>query len=373
MRHFLDSQNVHEVQATLRIRSPPGYLVHELRNDVHGRQRMLVMMRDWYRQIPNPEYFDVEGLTAQFLSAYTYDGGDLVDIPYALQFAEDINSGGRLLADWPLRGKERGAVPYQVAMAEEAASYYAHDPNTTSQSGTLAVWHEPYPRRSPVAHAPSGARKLWHGQPDPRYNPRAYNGSPRYNPSVVGGAQTRTVSDRRVATAFNPEGFASHPRRAERFGDPGPYPTAPHYSQSVGGVSAPLYREPPPKYSDGRMCARKVDPEVNCGTPRAHVSGLEDDWIFFTLEPEILHDVQLTLNRHYDKYSRCSGRQSSQRQVKVELELSDSQPNRMPMRLPNARATSDCGNKRVGTEALYYSSDPLSNGSSYCGDQFEYV
>jgi hypothetical protein len=321
---------VHEVQAALRFSSPPGYLVHELRADAHGHQRMLVMMRDWYRQISNPEYFDVDGLTQQFLSAYTYDGGDLVDIPYALQFAEDINSGGRLLADWPLRGKQRGAVPYQVAMAEEAAYPYS------AQLG--------FHPRSPVAHTRAGERSLWRGLPDPRYNPRAYNGSPAY----AGAAQTRTVSDRRQATAF------------EGFSDPGPYPAPPRYSGRAGAITAPLYG------------ARKMD-KTPCGTPRAHVGNLEDDWIYYTLEPEILHDIQLNLNRHYDKYSRCSGRQSSQRQVKVELELSDSQPNRLPLRLPNARATTDCANKRVGTEALYYSSDPLSNGSAYCGDQFEYV
>ena len=333
MRHFLDSRNVHETQAALRLRSPPGYLVHELRADTHGYQSMLVMMRDWYRQIPNPEYFDVDGLTQQFLAAYTYDGGDLVDIPYALQFAEDINSGGRLLADWPLRGKERGAVPYQVAMAEEAAQPYLT-----------------YPQRSPVAMRPDGSRAAWRGLPDPRYNPRAYSGSPAYRPHVVGGAQTRTVSDRRVATAFQ-----------EGFGDPGPYPARPRYigaPNGAGAITAPLYND---------------RSKISCATPRAHAGSLEDDWIYYTLEPEILHDVQLTLNRHYDKYSRCSGRQSSQRQVKVELELSDSQPNRMPLRLPNARATTDCANKRVGTEPLYYSSDPLSNGSAYCGDQFEYV
>jgi hypothetical protein len=301
MRHFLDRQNVYEVQAALRLNSPPGYLTAELRDP----QRMLKMMRDWYRQIPNPEYFDVFGLTKQFLAAYLYEGGEMVDVPYALQFAEDINSGGHCLADWPLRGKERGAVPYQVAMEQEPE----------------------------IHRTPRDGR--WLGQPDPRYNPRSYSGSPAY---VGMGAQTRTVPDRRVARAF------------EQFGG------APHY---VGGIAAPLYR---PSVKKGA-----------CVNQRASAGQFEDDWIYSVLEPEIFHDIQLTLNRHYDKYSRCSGRQSSQRQVKLELELSDSQPNRMPMRLPNARATTDCANKRVGTEALYYSSDPLSNGSAYCGDQFEYV
>jgi hypothetical protein len=329
MRHFLDSNNVRAVQQHLKRVCPPGYLVSELAD--RTGQNLFLLMRDWYRQIPNPDYSDVGDLTADFIRTFAYSGGESIDLPLAMQFSDHYNSGGHCFSTVntnPGCGRIGGCLPEPAAREViEHNAKFGHYPQARF---TAAGRQEPSVDRNPREYAP----RLHQGRPNNVVSFGAPSAIPKDQlPHPV----TRQIRPLQVHSASQVMAFSGN------------------HSHDREGFAVPKYYKP---------TSRSENP--NLGT-LADMMRTERDWIYYTLEPELLQDIQYNLNRHYDSYKRCSGRRSDQRMVKVENEQLDDQPNRQSSRLPNARSVLHRANKKVSSEPLYYSSDPLSNGSAYCG------
>lgn len=363
MRHFLDSQNVRDQLRILRARARrTGILPAEAR-DGSGR-RLFATMRDWFNQLPNPEYFDLGDLNLQFQSIYNYLGGELIDLPQLMQFADSYNAGDHLLRRVPPTafsydgmGISRESAPQLFEdwrLGHHAISVqpnYGCAPGCGGRSGVLT--------RGPALLPPTDRNPREFQRPQVFGAPLEYNrlGVASWAAQPMADDYTRVsdwagVADKRPGFEFLEPKYLldgrTQPVREGYCGGPPPvFRTALTRGYAPVAAKYPAPRDPPSKNNYGPT----------------------NDWIQYTLEPELLHDAQGNINRRFDAYKRCSGRESDQRMVKLEVSLADDQVDRSALRLPNARAQIHCANKKFPNEPLYYSSDPLANGSAYCNSE----
>lgn len=392
MRHFLDSRNVRDQLLRLRARADSSGVVPEEARDGTGR-RLFSVMRDWYNHLTNPEYFDLGDLNLQFQSIYNYLGGELIDLPQLMQFADSYNAGDhclkrqgpsqfyydgmgvnpetspQLFEDWQVGHYRVNGCAKRGVLTRGPALMPPVDRNPREFSRPVAFGEPLMHQRLGIASWASQPLANdytrvsdWAGDSSTAAQRQFLPGFEFLEPKYILDGKTKIKRPKKPC-----EGMAGAPRTPESCcGAPPPV------EGCCGGRVAPqrfrtaLTRGYPPIAASYPAPGRGEAANLRCAPARrAAIS----DWIQYTLEPELLHDIQGNINRRFDSYRRCSGRRSDQRMVKLEVSLADDQVDRSALRLPNARAQSHCSNKKFPNEPLYYSSDPLANGSAYCNSE----